>query len=69
MGKIRTKNIKRFVIDLLNNHSTALTTNFEENKDILKRILSDNISKSLRNRVNGYIVCRLRKSFNLEALE
>ena len=60
MGRIRTRNIKDFVRNFLDNHPTVLTTDFEENKAILKEILKRNISKSLRNRVNGYIIRRLR---------
>ena len=59
MGNIRPTFIKRSAIDILKRYPDQFTDDFEMNKHILNE-LAEFQSKSLRNRVAGYIT-RYRK--------
>lgn len=54
MGNIRPTFIKRSAIEILKMYGDQFTDDFEENKQVLKKV-SDIESKSLRNKVAGYI--------------
>ena len=59
MGRIKTTMIKNLGKKLLKKYPDKFTTDFEENKKVLKELgIID--SKRIRNRVAGYIV-RLKK--------
>lgn len=54
MGRIKTKLVKALTEDIYKKYKDRFTTNFTENKEILKG-LSEGISKKLRNIVAGYL--------------
>lgn len=54
MGNIRPTFIKRSAIEVLKRYPDQFTDDFDENKVMLDRI-ADIQSKSLRNKVAGYI--------------
>lgn len=60
MGRIKTTQIKRISVELIKKHRDIFTENFEENKQILSKLLI-NDSKKIRNSVAGYIT-RLMKN-------
>lgn len=53
MGKVRTELVKRIARDLLDRYPDKFTTDFENNKKLVKS-LTDISSTRLRNRVAGY---------------
>lgn len=53
MGRIKTGLVKRLTKEIMKVHSDQFTSNFQENKDVLKRI-SNMPSKKIRNIVAGY---------------
>ena len=55
MGRVRPTYIKRLAKDLVNADSERFSEDFDENKEELKEFEEFN-SKTLRNRVAGYIV-------------
>jgi len=56
MGRIKSKLVKRTTKKLLN-HENRFSSNFKENKKILKDTMP---SKKIRNKIAGYLV-RLKK--------
>jgi small subunit ribosomal protein S17e len=59
MGRIRGSSIKKLAMKLLKVYPDRFSTDFEQNKQVLKELgIID--SKRIRNRVAGYIV-RLKK--------
>lgn len=54
MGNIRPTFIKRNAIEILKMYPDQFTDDFEENKQVLKKV-AEIQSKSLRNKVAGYI--------------
>lgn len=54
MGNIRPTFIKRNAIEILKKYPDQFTDDFEENKQVLSKI-AEFQSKSLRNKVAGYI--------------
>lgn len=54
MGKVRTAMIKRTARKLLAMYPTLFTENFENNKEIVRKIV-DIPSKRVQNRIAGYI--------------
>lgn len=61
MGNIRQTYIKRVAIELVKKHPDAFTESFDANKKQVNA-LTDIGSKSMRNRVAGYVT-RYRKRF------
>jgi small subunit ribosomal protein S17e len=59
MGRIKTTMIKNIGEKLYKEHKSEFTTDFEKNKEIVKKHV-DIPSKKLRNVVSGYIT-RLKK--------
>ncbi|MBW2984273.1 30S ribosomal protein S17e [Candidatus Woesearchaeota archaeon] len=59
MGRIKTLQIKRITGRLMGLHRNEFTEDFEENKQIVNRLLSVQ-SKKLRNIIAGYVT-RLMK--------
>ena len=60
MGRIKTKVVKRITNELVDNHFSEFTEDFEKNKVIVE-IYADIPSKKLRNIIAGYAT-RLVKS-------
>ncbi len=60
LGRIKTKQIKRATIELMNRHGNVFKKDFAENCRIVSE-LADIRSKKLRNTIAGYIT-RLSKS-------
>jgi small subunit ribosomal protein S17e len=60
MGNIRPTYIKRVAFELIARFPESFTEDFEANKLMVGR-LTDTKYISLRNRVAGYITCRMRK--------
>jgi ribosomal protein S17E len=60
MGKKRSNSPKRIVEKLMAN-SNSFTTNFEENKKVVRNMT--NLNKNMRNRVAGYIT-RIKKKIS-----
>ena len=54
MGRVRTAMIKKMAMMLLEKYGDKFTDNFEENKKLLKEILTIP-SKKIRNVLAGYI--------------
>lgn len=54
MGNIRQTYIKRVAFELLEKHPDAFGEDFQENKEAVGDLTED-ASKSMRNRVAGYI--------------
>ncbi|MBS7657157.1 MAG: 30S ribosomal protein S17e [Candidatus Bathyarchaeia archaeon] len=54
MGNVRPEKVKRVARDLFTKYPSKFTTDFEQNKEILKSIINTQ-SKSLRNTIAGYI--------------
>jgi ribosomal protein S17E len=61
MGKKRSNSPKRIIETLMAN-SDKFTSNFEENKEIVRKIT--NLNKNMRNRVAGYITRIKSKTSN-----
>jgi small subunit ribosomal protein S17e len=60
MGRIKTALIKRITFDIYKAQKDSLSTNFDENKAIIGRLVQMP-SKKLRNTVAGYLT-RLTKA-------
>lgn len=54
MGKVRSSKVKRLALELLEKYSSALSTDFEKNKEVAKQYLP-HVTKRMRNRVAGYV--------------
>ena len=59
MGRVRTKEIKRLALKLIEEHPDKFSTSFEKNKLALKELGFK--EKRFRNRLAGYIVRVLKK--------
>lgn len=68
MGKVRTELVKRTARDLLDRYPDKFTTDFENNK-LLVKSLTNISSTRLRNRVAGYATRLLRVEQGIEASE
>ena len=60
MGSIKPTYIKRIALELLEKHPDLFTIDFEENKKKVNE-MTDMTSKTMRNRVAGYITRRMKK--------
>ena len=54
MGNVRPEKVKRVARELLEKYPNKFTTDFEQNKKLLKTMVNTP-SKSLRNTIAGYI--------------
>ncbi|MCD6496178.1 MAG: 30S ribosomal protein S17e [Candidatus Aenigmarchaeota archaeon] len=54
MGRIKSTAIKTLARDIVSSHGDKFTTNFDKNKNIIKKV-RDIESKKIRNVVAGYI--------------
>ena len=54
MGRIKTQLIKRLTQSLLREHVGEFAQNFDENKPLVARMLSQTASKKIRNAIAGY---------------
>ena len=54
MGNVRPEKVKRVARELLDKYPSKFTTDFEQNKKLLKTMINTP-SKSLRNTIAGYI--------------
>lgn len=55
MGRIKTKNVKRYGEEFLSKYSKDFNTDFAHNKQVLDKV-AEIRSKKLRNLIAGYIV-------------
>lgn len=62
MGRIKTKQIKRVTMDLMDAHSQEFSKEFETNRGLVEKF-SDIKSKKLRNTIAGYVT-RLARTGN-----
>lgn len=53
-GKVRTETIKRLATQIFEKFPSEFTTEFEHNKNVLKRV-THYTSKRFRNKIAGYI--------------
>jgi small subunit ribosomal protein S17e len=60
LGRIKPKILKGFTKEMMEKHGDKLDTDFEKNKEVLKKYV-DVQSKKLRNVIAGY-AARLKKS-------
>ena len=60
MGRVKTKNIKRVGKTLLEEHPDEFSEDFRENKVKVSELTTVQ-SKSLRNKIAGYIVATKKK--------
>ena len=60
MGRVRQAHIKRTARELLELHPDKFSTDFEKNREALEELLNLD-SKSLRNRIAGYITTLLKQ--------
>ena len=63
MGKIKTKNYKTYVSKFLDEVPIEKAINFEEAKVLVHQYLENPISKTMRNKLAGYLVRRIKKNF------
>lgn len=61
MGRIKTTLVKRVTHELMKLHSNEFTANFKGNQQIVSKFISTP-SKSLRNKVTGYITKLVKMS-------
>lgn len=54
MGNVRPEKVKRVARELFEKHPTMFTTDFDQNKKVLAKMMSTP-SKSLRNMIIGYV--------------
>lgn len=54
MGNVRPEKVKRVARELFEKHPTMFTTDFDQNKKLLEKMMSTP-SKSLRNMIIGYV--------------
>ena len=54
MGKVRTERVKRVARELVKRYPDKFTTNFEDNKKLVKSLAKISSTK-LTNRIAGYI--------------
>lgn len=59
MGRIKTAFIKRITNQLVRKHAQDFTTNFEQNKEIVSRMIRTQ-SKKLRNIIAGYVTRQMQ---------
>ncbi|MHA1381758.1 MAG: 30S ribosomal protein S17e [Candidatus Helarchaeota archaeon] len=67
-GKVRTETIKRLSTQIYEKFPTEFTTEFEHNKNTLKRI-THYTSKRFRNKIAGYITRLIVKNLEMEQME
>lgn len=60
MGRIKTSFVKRVSEQLLSKFKDRFTTNFEENKAVVKELI-DYPSKKIINQIAGYITRKMKK--------
>ncbi len=61
MGKIRQDHIKKTTEKLMEMHKDKFTEDFDENKVKVEELVNLN-SKTMRNRIAGYITKKIRSS-------
>jgi len=54
LGNVRPEKVKRVARELFEKHPTMFTTDFDQNKKLLEKMMSTP-SKSLRNMIIGYV--------------
>lgn len=68
MGNVRTTHVKLLSEKLIKLHPNRFSKDFEENKDILEELMNFD-SKTIRNKVAGYITHSLDKLEKLDSLK
>ena len=61
MGRIKTQFVKRLTDNLIEKHRQEFKETFEDNKDIVARLISRNASKKLRNIIAGYVTRQMQR--------
>ena len=59
MGRVKTKVIKRTVLELFKKYPDIWTRDFEKNKRLVQALLKE-VSKKFRNQIAGYLVRLVR---------
>ncbi len=67
MGKVRPLFIKKISRELIEEYPNVFSVEFEKNKDLLGKYV-EIPSKSVRNRVAGYLTKLMKKKIKLENL-
>ncbi|NVM01093.1 MAG: 30S ribosomal protein S17e [Candidatus Helarchaeota archaeon] len=67
-GKVRTETIKRLSTQIYEKFPSKFTTDFEHNKNILKKV-TNYTSKRFRNKIAGYITRIIVKKLEMEQYE
>jgi ribosomal protein S17E len=60
LGKIRTAKVKRVAREIVERYGNQVSTSFEENKVLVRQVLTGQVSKKFANKVAGYLT-RLAK--------
>jgi small subunit ribosomal protein S17e len=60
LGKIRTAKVKRVAREIMERYGNQVSTSFEENKVLVRQVLTGQVSKKFANKVAGYLT-RLAK--------
>jgi small subunit ribosomal protein S17e len=60
LGKIRTAKVKRVAREMMERYGNQVSTSFEENKVLVRQVLTGQVSKKFANKVAGYLT-RLAK--------
>ncbi len=60
MGKIRTAKVKRVAREIMERYGDRVSTSFEDNKLLVKQVLTGQVSRKFVNKVAGYLT-RLAK--------
>lgn len=70
MGNIYTRDIKRITMELYEKYKNEISTDFEQNKQIVAKYV-DVYSKKIRNRIAGYLTryAKRMKSSKVETTE
>ncbi len=58
MGRIKTRDIKRLGVELVEKYKDRFTTDFQTNKEVLKELKIE--GKQFRNKLAGYITRIMR---------
>jgi len=55
LGKIRTAKVKRVARETMERYGNQVSTSFEENKVLVRQVLTGQVSKKFANKVAGYL--------------
>ncbi len=55
MGKIRTAKVKRIAKEVMERYGGQVSTSFDENKLLVRQVLTGQVSRKFANKVAGYL--------------